>query len=317
MYNEQQKLSFIKHYASQSIIEVQLKGLFEKVAGTETDLDKDLSQFEVSDMQIVLPMIAGFSSETTRKAIYLLKQYIKWCNDTNCPDVNEQLLQLPTSKIMAGFEEGIERELITSPLQLQTHLDAIFRPIESNSIHNIYRAFLWLAYSGLAEQDIRVVTKNHINWNHMAIYINNDSYPIYREEVSTLMNCITLTHFEKCNPIHFKKQYLQRSMDNAIIRGAEGTTGVDRSELSKIARNAHKLGKIDYVISYTNVWTSGVFYNAYECERAGVPYDFSAAIRQYYRNKGKDPDSIPIPSRNKLNRRFINDYNRWKKASQK
>lgn len=315
MYNEQLKLSFINFYTEDYKLQNHCKVIFEKLATVESKLNKDVSCFSLEESDEAISVISGFSGNTTRKALYTFKHYVRWCISNNVPGANEELLQINTADVRSGSKEGIERKLISSPLHLQSYLDAIFHPIDKDTIQNLYRLFFWLAYSGLTELDMKIITAENVVWDDMAIYVNNESFPIYREMVPALKSCMNLTHFKKYNPLYSKPAELPRSNNNRILRGTEGSKyDINKSDLSVMVRDAHKHGKIDFVLSYRNVWTSGIFYNAYECERAKIPFDFSRAVKQYFINKGVDPNSVDYLRRFEMNKKFMLDYNRWKDA---
>lgn len=102
------------------------------------------------------------------------------------------------------------------------------------------------------------------------------------------------------------------------MRGIKSTTKIMsiRSVLSHRSSEALKSQKTELQLSFYRIWLSGLFYRMYERERAGVPVDFSDAAVNFMNGKtyalsGREKIEH---KQNRIEREYMEDYQRWKLA---
>lgn len=93
-------------------------------------------------------------------------------------------------------------------------------------------------------------------------------------------------------------------------------TATLRSILSKKSAKAIEDGLTKQQLSFYRVWMSGLFYRMYDRERAGIPIDFSEAATNFVSDRTYALNGrIKLEHKqNRIERDYMEDYQRWKLA---
>lgn len=275
-------------------------------------------QSNTQKLQELFDDIRGNSSSYICGQLSPLREYCKWTYDIGFVDKIPKFLD-----IKSPSKNTVIDGTVASPLELQMHLNACF-DIESNeSIHNIYRAFLWLAFIGFTESQAINISANEVDLINKKITHDGLSFDIYEEGFSCIKNCALLKQFYCDHPQYFGEPKPRPRFDSdLILRGFKSNPGKNlNTECSRAQTVAERDGDISKRLSYKNVWRSGVFYWVFRQEQINnINPDFRGfAIRQWLDSKNYQVEFNPNDSKHK---RYVYvaehglkvDYNIWKKA---
>lgn len=314
MYNEELKTKFVRGYTNSISTAEVCQTIFNAFEQYEVEWDADLCTRSAEELQPVVDNLVGFRARSKWMRLIILKDYVKWCIGMKVPGACDGMLKIET----VGLEK-VKHQTVASPLHLQRYLDSICEPESEETTDNIYRCFYWLAYGGVAEEDILSIKCNDVDLDSMVVRYNGTEVPIYREALPAFKNCVKLTQFVYKHPNYDKLVYKDRADGNTLVRGIRSAPSIKamRVELSRRSKAKMDEGKTDLKLSYFRVWISGLFYRMYERERAGIPVDFSAAAAQFMEGKTYKLDrgrNTPEAKRRQLTRDYLEDYERWKLA---
>ena len=314
MYNEELKTKFVRGYTNSISTAEVCQTIFNAFEQYEVEWDADLCTRSAEELQPVVDNLVGFRARSKWMRLIILKDYVKWCIGMKVPGACDGMLKIET----VGLEK-VKHQTVASPLHLQRYLDSICEPESEETTDNIYRCFYWLAYGGVAEEDILSIKCSDVDLNNMVVRYNDTEVPIYREALPAFKNCVKLTQFVYKHPNYDKLVYKDRADGDTLVRGIRSAPSIKamRVELSRRSKAKMDEGKTDLKLSYFRVWISGLFYRMYERERAGIPVDFSAAAAQFMEGKTYKLDrgrNTPEAKRRQLTRDYLEDYERWKLA---
>lgn len=314
MYNEELKTKFVRGYTNSISTAEVCQTIFNAFEQYEVEWDADLCTRSAEELQPVVDNLVGFRARSKWMRLIILKDYVKWCIGMKVPGACDGMLKIET----VGLEK-VKHQTVASPLHLQRYLDSICEPESEETTDNIYRCFYWLAYGGVAEEDILSIKCNDVDLNNMVVRYNDTEVPIYREALPAFKNCVKLTQFVYKHPNYDKLVYKDRADGDTLVRGIRSAPSIKsmRVELSRRSKAKMDEGKTDLKLSYFRVWISGLFYRMYERERAGIPVDFSAAAAQFMEGKTYKLDrgrNTPEAKKRQLTRDYLEDYERWKLA---
>lgn len=314
MYNEELKTKFVRGYTNSISTAEVCQTIFNAFEQYEVEWGADLCTRSTEELQPVVDGLVGFRARSKWMRLIILKDYVKWCIGMKVPGACDGMLKIET----VGLEK-VKHQTVASPLHLQRYLDSICEPESEETTDNIYRCFYWLAYGGVAEEDILSIKCSDVDLNNMVVRYNDTEVPIYREALPAFKNCVNLTQFVYKHPNYDKLVYKDRADGDTLVRGIRSAPSIKamRVELSRRSKAKMDEGKTDLKLSYFRVWISGLFYRMYERERAGMPVDFSAAAAQFMEGKTYKLDrgrNTPEAKKRQLTRDYLEDYERWKLA---
>lgn len=313
MYNERQKVNFIKGYTGSLNTANVATTIFNALEKYEEQWQADFCTRSKEEIQPVIDEIAGLRTKSQCMTLIILKEYVKWCIAMKVPGACDGMLHVEA----VGLDK-IRHQMVSSPLHLQKYLDELFDPESEETIDNIYRCYFWMAYGGIDEEDTIRVKKDDVNFEQMTIAYKDTNIPIYREAIPAFRNAVSLTDFLYKHPNYTKTVRRDRISGDTIMRGikADTKTFTIRVTISKRNIMAIEDGRTNLQLSFYRVRMSGLFFRTYERERAGIPVDFSdAAMRamagKEYSTKGR----IKLEHKqNRIERDYMEDYQRWKLA---
>ena len=298
MYNEEMKSRFIREYTGSLNTANVATTIFNAMEEYEKSWNADLCTRSSEELQPVITEITGLRSRSKWMALTILKEYVKWCITMKVPGACDGMLQIKT----VGLDK-VKHQMVSSPLHLQKFLDDVFDPESEETLDNIYRCYFWMAYGGIDEEDTILIQNEQVDFGQMVIYYKTTNIPIYREALPALRNAVSLNSFLYKHPNYSKPVRRDRVPGNTLMRGIRATTKTFtmRTTLSKRNIKAIEDGLTDLQLSFYRVRMSGLFYRVYEMERAGIPTSFSEA-------------ALRVMDGNKIERSYLEDYQRWKLA---
>lgn len=313
MYNEQQKVNFIRGYTGSLNTANVATTIFNALEKYEEQWQADFCTRSKEELQPVIDEIVGLRTKSQWMTLIILKEYVKWCIAMKVPGACDGMLQVEA----VGLDK-VRHQMVSSPLHLQKYLDELFDPESEETIDNIYRCYFWMAYGGIDEEDTILVKREDINFEQMTIAYKDTNIPIYREALPAFRNAVSLTDFLYKHPNYTKTVRRDRIGGDTIMRGikAETKTFTMRVTISKRNIKAVEDGRTDLQLSFYRVRMSGLFFRAYERERAGIPVDFSeAAMRAMAGKEYSIKGRIKLEHKqNRMERDYMEDYQRWKLA---
>lgn len=313
MYQEEQKIRFIRSYTKSISTANVATGIFNRLEPYEQMWQADLCTKQAEDLQPVIDEIIGVRQKSRWHILTILKEYTRWCIAMKIPGACDGMLHIEVSGL-----DKVRRQMVSSPLHLQMYLDQVFDAEDQETIDNIYRCYYWMAYGGIQEEDTILIRQEDVDLSHLMIRYQNTSAPIYREAIPAFQNAMSLNSFLYKHPNYSHTIRRDRVPGTTLMRGVKSTTKIMtiRSSLSHRSAEATKKQRTELQLSFHRVWMSGLFYRMYERERAGVPVDFSEAAVSFmggrtYTLSGREKiEHI----QNRIEREYMEDYQRWKLA---
>lgn len=326
MYNEERKRAFLEAKGLSANSAGIMLSMFERIAEHERACGCDFSEMSEVQMSKAVSDVSGLSRKTIYAAESTLRDYVRWC-------ASEGYVENIKREIKADVTDRVMKSMVCSPADLLRTLDVVFPEPEINGIHYIYRAYLWLAFSGLEEKEAIRVEPRNLCFERMKILGvcgNFSEYEISREAVHDLQMASSMVQIcENRGKRNVSLIWKERASGNQILRGKATEKTLEESLVSSIrpivsrafARAAKTAADgIRVNLSYRRAYMSGIFYREYMNELAGLRPNFSkyAYIDFYNRNqkdgyklKGNYTEEHVISI---LRRSYEEDYLRWKNA---
>lgn len=318
MYNEGLKKQFLHNRNCGIEDQDQYVKLFESISSFEAESERDFCAMCYDDYVKIADHLMHVRSRSSWYQVSLLKNYVKWCLASNVENANDEFLRIPITG-----SSRLRKFCVASPTHLSEVLDAIFRPIEMNTIDNVYRGFLWLSYHGVKPEDLYKISNEDIDFITWKISYNERKIPIYREAFD-VFDCLVhqdrffYDHSNYGNPI-FRDRY----KSDILLRGIKSIGNVDATRHAIHKRNAEAIqsGKIEVELSPQKLALSGKFFEIFMAEISQNQSVFQMKLemvtddfldgREYEFGKSNMTYST---KRNLTIRDFRSDYYRWKSA---
>lgn len=238
---------------------------------------------------------------------YFLKKYIHWCK-VNDIKISEGL----DIKIKLSWLSDFENKLVKDALQLRIYLDALFSPEEEVSTDVLLRAYCWLSYMGLSDDQIDDLRISNVDLGEMSVVVDGKIYDIYREAFRTLKICVE-RDILKYN--HSKYSTLIKRIDgDRVIRGvkSERKAVTLKSDISTANKQALENGRTNLNLTPRSIKMSGIFSRQYERERMGQPIDFSWLVSSECFENSKQCDCDKRKALYRKEKNYQDEYYRWK-----
>lgn len=321
MYNSEQKESFIKSY-THSLSNIKFcYTLFNQTEKYEREYKKDVACFNINESQELLDSVAGVRRNINASRIVVLRKYVRWCLDNNIPRCTGDLLNVKT----VGMNT-IRQRMVANPKMLSERLAMLFdKGLSENDINqslsNIYKAYYWMAFMGIPEEELLNVRDSEVNFWNKVIRHNNLNYQIYPESLQTFSNCVNNTQFVfvHSNYLTGKSNLKDRYESDILLRGFRepSTPMVMRAALSRINKKNNEDNHTNIQLSYIRVYLSGVFYKKYIEEMTGNEVSFKSEAEQLIKIREQyEPISDEMLAKKIYHKEweYFEDYNRWKVA---
>ena len=326
MYNQQQKEEFLNYYASikgsQSSMVSRARIAFNKIEHLEQSWEKDISEEnDIQKLTNAFDLLSNNSSGFNSGRIIAMRDYCRWCYDFGIITKSSKFLDIQTTT-----SNKTKDSTVGSPLELQMHLNACFDPENKENMHNVYRAFCWLAYMGFTESQAFRISTSDVDVENKVIIHDNMKLDIYEEAMASIINCKTLSYFRVDNPRYTKESCVDRVQGLLLLRGIRRNPGKYlNTEFSRMQTYAIRDNKIAKRLNYASIWRSGIFYWMFKQEQMGheVKFDGFAILKWKDSREGRS-DNLETeynPS-NKDHIRYVlrdirtlkRDYKKWKEA---
>ena len=328
MYNPDIKERFIKLCSNNSEDFIRnAERLFSRTEPYEEKKQKDLCKFKKDELIDVLSeTISAVRADSSIKPLNIVNSYIKWC-ESQLIDVQDICIAPEDIDV-----QNLRNTMVCNPKQMQMYLDALFDKESDNTSACVYRAYLWLAYFGIQnDEDAVKITKDNVNFENMTISCNGKLYEMYKESIPAIRNCAMLKSFN----VNGKNYELSRVNNNYLLRMADKNnhkekdaqdvpglltirTGIIAKRKSALKSNDISVARLAKIkLSYKRAWLSGIFYRTFEAEMAGVEPDFLWIANEKVENYDYKLQSCRKSVKSKvkeLSNEYMEDYLRWKKA---
>lgn len=304
MYNPDVKNSFLNQLTNAYSIE-RFTSIFSASEPYETKNAKDLYEFSEEELSPVIRVISGVKTSSRRTQICNVRRYIKWCKQNDIACVSDAIFTLDYNDT-----ETIKTKWVSGPLQLQNYLDQICAPESERTISDIYRCYLWLAFSGMPEDEAVNITASDVDLLTLIVWSNGKRYNIYREGVMAFSNCVNQDSFRYTHPLYFQTVDRKRVEGELLLRGIKTQPKALAFKTELVKRNARAIeeNKTTLKLSYNTVRDSGLFYEVYERKTAQQVVDTRKYVMKALLEKlGDEVSRYTI-------RQLVNDYFKWKQA---
>ena len=314
MYNAEQKTRFIRSYTKSMETEKVAIRIFQAIEKYELQWGADLCTKSAQELQIAVEEVIGVRSNSKWMGLSILNAYVKWCMLMKIPGACDGMLHVEVDGL-----DIIRQRMVANPKQLQDFLDTIYEPEAEETIDNIHRCYLWMAFGGIGQGDTLSIRNADVDFQQMVIRYRFTNAPIYREAVPAFINAVKLSRFRYKHPHYANVIYKDRVEGDAILRGVKAASlEMLKRHLIRKNKGALQRGDTRLRLDYSHVLLSGIFYRMYEREQAGYAVDFTeAAERQMYgktyaacEKGGVSRETI----KRKIARDYAEDYQRWKLA---
>jgi len=314
MYNEEMKTRFIKETAKTDYTIRSYESIFNTFEPYEVAWGDDLCTRTAEELTPIVEKIVGIRTRSKALRISMLKNYVKWCIDHGYPNAINGISEIDR----LGLDK-IKNMTVANPLHLQACMDLVFEKEDEQTVDNIYRAYLWMAYGGMPQAEAVNVLKTEVHFETMEIIHGDYDIPIYREGLKAISNCVNLKQFAFKHPRYVSRIFKQRAPDKELLTGLQSRPDVNilKVELSSRFKKSTDAGSTKMRLSYKRVWLSGLFYRVKTIEDAGFPPDFSFAADEMMKGKEYDFRKSGLTMERKRNiiiNDYMVDYLRWKEA---
>ena len=315
MYNEDQKLAFIKTiHAGVDRLE-RVSGVFLSTAPYERKAGKDFSAMSLKEAQEFVDDFVSTRTQGKYNRLCILRSYVKWCISSKTPGANDNFLHVN----VLGLEK-VRYSTVSGPAHLNRFLETVFPKPEEETVAVVHCTYLWLAFSGLSEEEALSLRRDQVDINSMTIWSGERAVPIYRESLKNLTMAMTLSEFKVPREYSKKVKFgiRKRVGDPALVLRTTVDKTIKRNIRSQISDAIREYQEENHIkierLSYRRVWTSGVFYRMSELEKAGLPVNFGPIMDL--------EKAIGYATSDTDNEKYISgkehsweaDYNRWKLA---
>ena len=316
MYNEETKNRFLETLNLSKTTKTRYKRVLEEFEPYEKEWNADLCTRPLKDITPVLGKVLGIRTSSKYSATAVILKYVKWCRKTGAfPDVNAELEKINSSEY---DYEVFRYKMIPNPLVLQRYLNLVYAPESDRTFDNIFRCYLWFAFMGIGEKQSIKIKCSEVDFRTLTIYHDGVEYPIIREAIPSLKNCVELDEFVYAHPLYTKLTFKSRTTEDIVLRGYNERSSAHILRLQTSNDSAINQEKTGVLLNYTRVWLSGIFYNLYVQEQTTGFADFEKATMQYLREKSRseplDPTKINHIRKIDAINDITNDYKRWKSA---
>lgn len=304
MFNEEQKLRFIKDTAKSVNYQRDLKQAFDKTESLEVTFDLDLCMWDAQQLRLFFTRNKYTSILTIRSDISAIRSYCTWAKNSGY-DTSGAIYELdPNSLIdLSAYRE----KYFPTPEALCEYMDRLFNcdKFEKAEIAT-YRMYYWMAFAGVPENRVWDISCSMIALDDLIVVLD-DNYIYLPQCCADDVACV----YNRANCHGNLKTPILQLFNKGIASGHVGSY------------MKYRINKGISRPSFHNVKQSGLFYKAYLQEQKGFPVDsvFDSAIERTVRESGYNGwgDSalkrkVLNNRRSQLRRSFKSEYAAWKAA---
>jgi len=323
MYNEELKTRYLEELSPTSASYVLAKEIFSTAESMERSLGKDVCQFtdvELEELSEKLPMRRHSSFQILER---ILRDYAKWCSE-NQLEVSESAAAGKVVNVVIA-----DQKWFASPRDLEKALDRVFEPVSAGTYDTLYRAYFWLAFSGMSIDDVFELKTDDIDFANATITFSDElpngeprtrTFPIYRESIPALRDACNANGFVLDNPTYETPVIKPRERGAGyVLRGFSGKSTKKQFSVQVSRRIANSAGVSGVILEFRSVKLSGIFFREYEreiVEPVAESKMFQEVLEeemQYKTAKREFTNVQFVRERSRSRRNYIADYKVWKK----
>ncbi len=309
LYEEGRKVAFIRDVASTLHLEEQAFNLFRGTAKYEKFWNADVCTKTAEELKPMVEGMVGTRIRSSYTKLLLLRRYCEWCIAHGVPGAVNGIADIQEPGI-----ENMRSKMVRDPLHLQKCLNEIFLSEDFEAVDTIYRAYFWLSFACMPEQEILQAKNDELSKDGSVITHDGVSYYIPSEGWRAVLDAAKLTQ------LMFKQagsdKTLRRSGGVLLLRTVKNRQPSKYMVKTINGRVAEAIenGAATKRLSHKRVFYSGLFYSMYVQECAGLEPDFREfAIRQTARGEYNDARGVEVVQK-RIASDCLNDYKRWKLA---
>ena len=288
MFNPDLKNAFLDTQKAEKT-KSTIRTLFNKTEPHEAE-HGDLYTWSPETIIAVFRKLGFATVGTARVSLSITRQYFEYCSKQGLPHPIEATLVQETQLINP---DSYKSAYVGSAEELQEYLDSAFADDIQNDIRvRVYKAYYWLAFSGVPTQDVMKVTPKTIQGDTITVegrtyYIHESAQKLIYDISRFLNPNIPLLHV-------FSERITPSNIRNFI-------SSLKKPEVPRL--------------KYTNVYKSGLFRRIYEQEKQGFLARFDAEVEMQIQLTGYAGHGYSLQKRKRtMQATLLKDYNAWKTA---
>lgn len=315
LYNPNQKIKFLREYGSSPTTTRGAASVLALAAPYEKRLEKDLCLMNAEEIEGFINGTGAARIKGKIAYIQVIKAYVRWCIQKGVKGINIDFRDVRPVGV-----EIVRKRYVSGPAQLQMCLDGIYDPENLRTTDNVYRGYLWLAFSGVKKELSDQIKCSDIDFRNMKITHDGASYPIYAAALPALHILVESDSFEYYHPNYSGPILRKRVPGDLLLRGIRGNanTHLIANKVSRDAREGYATGKINCQLSYNTMHISGKFYREHENEVAGIGVNIDRLVDEELEDadwKGKKEGTKTYGKKKAEKRIYLrNEYETWKLA---
>jgi len=316
MFNPTQKEEFIKYVMEKSNTKDRERGesnlinFFYRLSSIEEEFGKDFSMFNFDEIKIALSILCRRSVKYQITILSQLRQYLEWAIMTNNSlDTENRLIGFSTNDVDVSMSYGMS--MVKNEEQLSEYLDITLRPMQDDTIDNMYRALFHMLFNGLDFQEAVDLKTNQIDLETKTIKLLDKNIDI-SEMCCKVINYLLQMDGYVVQLFRDGWRYVDKADTGHVLeRTVDHRDNIEKAMEPAISNIFGRLKKeLGYKISITrnDIYLSGVFYRTYIKELNEKKIDLSEYFLKYQHQvfSIKSPDA-------KINE-GMEEYLSWKKA---
>lgn len=313
MYNSAQKQQYIDFCLTGSKVvnsdkyKDDLENFFERLQNeVEGEFEKDFSMLTYDEMKIALSIFCRRTVNYQSSILSRLRGYLSWSIENGKSLDSENRLDGVSVKDI-DTTMSVRMCMISSEEQLKEYLDIVLRPVEGDTIDDMYRVCYSLIYfTGLNLKEVIELKIGDVNFQAMSLTYNGK---VFKLPVSLCKLIDKLSEAEQY--ITVGREEMERKFDinkdGYILERTKPRTLMYTSMVSQISVHFKKLKEnLNYSVSITlsDIRMSGIFARAYEIEKGTGTID----LGEYCISEEEDRYS------NSTKNDILLAYKTWKRA---
>ncbi len=306
MYNESLKFQYIELEDKDSRRR-WLTWLFERTEPLEEAASKDICQMTLEELTGVFKLVSGNKTVSRVTAQTALRTYCRWCISQGVEGANDLTDQLDMKDL-----EPYRKRMLANPQHMLKLLNERFDDTSEGTIHIIYRAYLWMAYFGMFEDQAIDVKTSDVSLSRLIIKTGGEEFEICREAIPDFEWLVEKDHFNYKHPKYKNVIVRERVPGDTLLRGVHGQTTI-KSFRARIGVRLNALPDEDNPPTISSIRLSGLYYRTLQREQIGMQPSFRPIVRRIimHRNGGAEPMQHNLVAQA---RDMARDYELWKEA---
>lgn len=284
LYDPNRKLKFTDECGATQVASKNLMTLFLLSGEYEREMGKDICVMDEAEINYVLDKCKAAKMSTRYRYVQTLSMYHRWCGRNGI-----EAYPLDYNAVHNVNVEVIRRRFVSSPMHLQVVLDNLFGDVERQGTENIYRGFLWLAFSGVKREMSCDILAEDIDFANQRIVHDGVAFPLYPESIPALRYLVELDAFRYYHSNYRNVILRKRVPGGKLLRGVRSDPVANEIglEITEACRKARKEKGVDLAVSYVTISTSGKFYREHNREIVYGMNNLEAIVAEEIAASGK------------------------------